>query len=105
MDIDSHVVAVLKCSSHLWCRFETSETAVAQRRYTAMTKEIMTTEEAAQYLQVHPETLRSKVRAGEVPAAKVGRAWRFRKADLDEWLAKGGTLVAAHPPNHRDEGT
>ena len=27
-----------------------------------------------------------------MPAAKVGREWRFRRADLDEWLSEGGTL-------------
>jgi excisionase family DNA binding protein len=25
-------------------------------------------------------------RSGEVPAIKVGKLWRFRKSDLDEWL-------------------
>ena len=58
-----------------------------------MGKEVMTTEEAAEYLGIHPETLRDKVRARIVPAAKVARQWRFRKVDLDDWLARGGELM------------
>lgn len=51
--------------------------------------------EAADYLGLHPETLRNKARARELPTAKVGRRWRFRKVDLDDWLARGGTLQGA----------
>lgn len=57
-----------------------------------MAREIMDISEAAEYLGLHPETLRDKARAGALPAAKLGRRWRFRKADLDEWLSRGGTL-------------
>jgi len=31
------------------------------------------------------------VRSGHVPAAKVGRQWRFLRSQLTEWLAQGGT--------------
>ena len=57
-----------------------------------MTREIMDILEAAEYLGLHPETLRAKARAGALPAAKLGRRWRFRKADLDAWLSRGGSL-------------
>ena len=36
-------------------------------------------------------TVLRKARNGEVPAAKTGRKWIFRRADLDEWLSAGGT--------------
>jgi excisionase family DNA binding protein len=52
----------------------------------------MTVDQAAAYLQVATETVRRKARAGEIPAAKAGRHWRFRKPDLDEWLSRGGSL-------------
>lgn len=51
---------------------------------------LMRTEEAASYLRIHPETLRKKVRTGEIPAFKVGREWRFAKSQLEDCLAFGG---------------
>jgi len=57
-----------------------------------MAAEVMTTEQAAAYLQIGVVALKRKAQAGRVPAAKVGRAWRFRKAELDEWLHYGGEV-------------
>lgn len=54
--------------------------------------EVLTSAQAAEYLQLAPATLKRMAREGRVPAAKVGRQWRFRKADLDRWLALGGDL-------------
>lgn len=60
-------------------------------------KEIMDIREAAEYLGLHPETLRDKARTRALPAAKLGRRWRFRKVELDDWLARGGTLQTDWP--------
>jgi excisionase family DNA binding protein len=62
-----------------------------------MATEIMTTKQAADYLHLHPESIKRKAREGELPAAKVGRGWRFRKVDLDLWLSNGGTLQSEKP--------
>ncbi len=56
-----------------------------------MAQDTMTPEEAAAYLHLSPSTIKRKAREGTVPAAKTGRKWIFRKSDLDEWLAAGGT--------------
>lgn len=61
----------------------------------ATSEEVLTAEEAAQYLRIHAETLRRKVREGEIPAVKVGRAYRFRKEDLERWLSFGSVLPTA----------
>jgi excisionase family DNA binding protein len=42
--------------------------------------------EAAQLLLVHPKTLQARVRAGLVPACKVGRSWVFVESLLLDWL-------------------
>jgi excisionase family DNA binding protein len=47
---------------------------------------IMTIEELAVYLQLHPLTVRSLARAGELPTFKVGRQWRVKRETLDRWL-------------------
>ena len=48
----------------------------------------LTTEEAAEYLQVHRDTLRRWARTGVIPAAKLGNrgGFRFRREDLDRFL-------------------
>ena len=51
---------------------------------------VMTTREAAEYLRTSEDSIKRFARAGQIPAAKLGRAWRFVKDDLDRWLARGG---------------
>lgn len=48
--------------------------------------EVMTTQEASQYIKVTMKTLRDLAREGKIPAQKVGREWRFLKSALDKWL-------------------
>ena len=43
----------------------------------------------AAYLGVSERTVYNKVRAGDLPAVKVGRLWRVRPSQLDAWLATG----------------
>lgn len=43
---------------------------------------LWTVEEAATYLKLKPDTVRSMARRRELPAIKVGRVWRFRPLDL-----------------------
>ena len=51
-------------------------------------EEILTAEEVADYLRVHLMTVRRWCRSGSLPAAKIGRAYRIKKGDLDEWWTK-----------------
>jgi excisionase family DNA binding protein len=55
-----------------------------------MAQEVLTAKQAAELLQTSRDTLIRKARAGVIPAAKLGREWRFRRAELDAWLAAGG---------------
>lgn len=47
---------------------------------------LLTVYEAAEYLDIHPMTLYRWVRKGKIPAAKLGKNWRFRKEKLDAWI-------------------
>jgi len=47
---------------------------------------VVDTEEAARFLNVDPKTLQKMARSGEVPGYRIGKLWRFRISDLDEWL-------------------
>ncbi|UCB57228.1 MAG: helix-turn-helix domain-containing protein [Candidatus Omnitrophota bacterium] len=47
---------------------------------------VMTVHEVAKYLNMVPDTIYRKARAGEIPAVKMGKCWRFPKDTLDKWL-------------------
>ena len=51
-----------------------------------MDESFLTTEEVLDYLQVHLRTVYRLIKAGKIPAVRVGRQWRFRKRDIDAWL-------------------
>jgi len=54
-----------------------------------MADEVMTTEEASHYLKLSIQTIKQRAREGRMPAARIGRTWRFLKTELDRWLARG----------------
>ncbi len=51
-----------------------------------MDEGFLTTGEVLEYLQVNLRTIYRLIKAGKIPAVRVGRQWRFRKHDLDAWL-------------------
>src|SRR3974377_154114 len=55
----------------------------------------LTTEEVLEYLQVNLRTVYRLIKAGKIPAVRVGRQWRFRKRDIHAWL---------HNPRPRGRG-
>lgn len=46
----------------------------------------LTTEDVLGYLRVTHRTIYRLIRSGELPAVRIGRQWRFRRTDLDQWL-------------------
>ncbi|HEU4687436.1 MAG TPA: response regulator [Vicinamibacterales bacterium] len=57
----------------------------------------LTTEEVLAYLNVNLRTVYRLIKAGSIPAIRVGRQWRFRKRDLDKWL-DSQRISDAKPP-------
>ena len=57
----------------------------------------LTTEEVLEYLQVNLRTVYRLIKAGKIPAVRVGRQWRFRKLDIDAWLDSQRPRGAARP--------
>lgn len=51
-----------------------------------MSDEILTLPEVAQLLKVAEKTVHSMAQKGLLPAFKVGGQWRFKRADLDQWI-------------------
>src|SRR5258707_869515 len=62
----------------------------------------LTTEEVLEYLQVNLRTVYRLIKAGKIPAVRVGRQWRFRRRDIDAWLEsqrpRGGARAAVPSP-------
>lgn len=51
---------------------------------------VLTIDELAEYLKIAKSTLYKLAQQGRIPAQKVGRHWRFRKAAIDRWLERSG---------------
>jgi excisionase family DNA binding protein len=51
---------------------------------------VLTCEEAATYLRLHPRTVGRMLQEGRFPGVKVGRQWRIRRADLETFLTHNG---------------
>ncbi|MCF5911150.1 helix-turn-helix domain-containing protein [Aeromonas veronii] len=49
--------------------------------------EILTLEEVAAYLKAGKRTVYRLAQEGRIPAFKLGGSWRFRRAELDNWIA------------------
>ena len=49
--------------------------------------EILTIKQVAVYLKVTERTISRLAAAESIPAFKVGGSWRFRRGDLDQWIA------------------
>jgi excisionase family DNA binding protein len=45
--------------------------------------------EAAQFLRLHPKTVKRMVRRGQIPGCQLGKRWYFRPSDLDALLRTG----------------
>jgi excisionase family DNA binding protein len=49
--------------------------------------EILTIDEVATYLKAGKRTVYRLAASGQLPAFKLGGTWRFRRGELDRWIA------------------
>ena len=51
-------------------------------------------DEAADYLGVKIGTIRDWIRKGKgIPAHKIGKQWKFKKEELDQWVQSGKSAL------------
>jgi excisionase family DNA binding protein len=60
----------------------------------ASTSAFLTTEDVLDCLNVTPRTIYRLIKTGELPAVRIGRQWRFRRADLDDWIDRQRTAAS-----------
>ena len=51
-----------------------------------MLSEILTVRDVAEQLKLHPSTAYKLIRAGEIPAFRLGFEWRIRQDVLNKWI-------------------
>ena len=51
------------------------------------------TEEAAKYLDVKVATIRKWLKDKKISAHKIGKLWKFKKTELDEWVKSGKSAL------------
>lgn len=55
-----------------------------------ITEKWVSIEEAADHLGVKTVTIRDWIRKGKgIPAHKIGKQWKFKISELDEWVKSG----------------
>lgn len=59
-------------------------------------------EEIAGYLGVQPDTIYKWIHRKNMPVHKVGRLWKFKTNEVDDWVRSG---AAADGRNRKQKGT
>jgi excisionase family DNA binding protein len=59
-----------------------------EKRNEAMTAPVLTVNELSDYLKVHPSTIYRLLKAGQLPAFRIGSDWRFNVEEIERWLAE-----------------
>ena len=55
--------------------------------------QLLTTDQLLEYLHLNLKTVYRLIKAGKLPAIRVGRQWRFKKRDIDAWLRRNDSPV------------
>lgn len=50
-------------------------------------------EEVATYLHVNKDTIRNWIKKTDIPAHKVGRQWKFKLSEVDDWIKSGKSAM------------
>ena len=48
---------------------------------------LMTVDEVAKYLRMKKVTIYKHAQEAKLPGFKVGSTWRFKKSNIDQWIA------------------
>ena len=51
-------------------------------------RQFITTAEAISCLRVNARTLYRFIQSGDLPAVRIGRQWRIRRNELEDWLER-----------------
>ncbi len=66
-----------------------------------MTEEVLIALEVAELLRLHVKTVYKLAEEGVIPGKRIGRSWRFSRADILEFIGKG---MGESTPNRDGRG-
>lgn len=49
----------------------------------------VSTKDIAEHLGVTKDTIHKWIKAGTIPCSRVGKLWKFKKSEVDEWIKSG----------------
>jgi len=55
----------------------------------------LSVEEIALYLGISKDTVYTWINSKDMPAQKMGRLWKFKRDEVDEWIRSGGSDISA----------
>ena len=50
-------------------------------------------EEIALHLDVNKDTIRNWIKKTDIPAHRIGRQWKFKLSEIDEWVRSGKSAI------------
>ena len=56
----------------------------------------LSVDEIAAYLGIKRDTVYKWIAEKQMPAHRMGRLWKFRKDEVDEWVKAGGAATSEH---------
>jgi excisionase family DNA binding protein len=59
---------------------------------------VLTLEEVAEFLRVHPSTIYRLIKKRSIPAFKIGSDWRFNQESIERWMKEREAVDGLDPP-------
>ena len=50
-------------------------------------------EEVAEHIGVNKDTIRNWIKKEAIPAHKIGKLWKFKLSEIDEWVKSGKSAM------------
>ncbi len=63
----------------------------------------LSVEEISKYLGISTDTVYRWLDERSIPGHRVGKKWKFKTVEVDEWIRGGGADLASPPDSPRDQ--
>lgn len=70
--------------------------ASKETEITSMEDRWLSVDEIASYLGIKRDTVYKWIGEKSMPAHKIGRLWKFKKDEIDQWVRGGGSVEKPH---------